>query len=298
MELSALCVGQASVELVGAVPRYPVRSGDKQELSAFALQGGGAAATAAVTLARLGARAFFGGVLPDDYLGEFAAASLSDAGVELRFLRRQSGGVAPVAFIAVDEEKRQRTTFYSRGDCEGLRPGGIPPSALEGMDLLVVDGAFPEAQMQLVETARERRVKTLLIAHQMVEGMSRLASACEAVVASERFARELSPLVQRSLQEILSLGPGCAVITLGEDGCVGQEHGGEPVRVDVSSTRVLDSTGAGDVFRGAYGYAWLKGLPLRERLRFAATAASLKCQSYGARAGIPDLATLEAALKG
>jgi sulfofructose kinase len=296
MELSALCVGQASVDLVGAIPRYPVRLGDKQELSAFALQGGGAAANSAATLARLGARAMFGGVLPDDFLGDFAAASLSEAGVDLKLLRRQSGGVAPVAFIALDEEKRKRTVFFTRGDCEDLKSGDIPLAALDGLGLLLVDGAFPEAQLELVQAAHERGIKTMLTAHAMGAGMAQLAASCDAVIASEGFARELSPLVPRSLQEILGLGASCAVVTLGEDGCVGQEKGKEPVRVECLQIKVLDPTGAGDVFRGAFGYAWLKGMALRERMRFASTAASLKCQSYGSREGIPDLATVEAAL--
>ncbi len=296
MELSALCVGQASVELVGAVPRYPVRPGDKQELSAFTLQGGGAAANAAATLARLGARAVFGGVLPDDFLGDFAAASLADAGVALTFLRRQSGGVSPAAFVALDEEKAKRTVFFTRGDCEELKLGEIPSSALEGLGLLLVDGAFPAAQLPLVQAARERGVKTLLTAHGMGAGMAQLAASCDVVIASEGFARELSPLVPRSLEEILGLGASCAVVTLGEDGCVGQQKGREPVRVECPQVKVLDPTGAGDVFRGAFAYAWMKGLGLRQQLRFACTAASLKCRSYGAREGIPDLAMVEAAL--
>src|SRR5688500_3213946 len=133
MALSALCVGQASVDMVGAIPRYPVRLGDRQELSAFALQGGGAAANAAATLARLGAKAYFGGVLPDDFLGDFAAASLADAGVEMKYLKRQTGGVAGVSFIALDEEKRKRTVFFTRGDCEELKPSDVPGEALDGM---------------------------------------------------------------------------------------------------------------------------------------------------------------------
>ncbi|HEX4622230.1 MAG TPA: PfkB family carbohydrate kinase, partial [Myxococcaceae bacterium] len=89
MGVAALCVGQASVQFVGAVPRLPWSHVDRQELSAFALQGGGAAATTAVTLARLGAKVTFGGRLPDDFLGDFAAQGLVDSGVDLRHLRRQ-----------------------------------------------------------------------------------------------------------------------------------------------------------------------------------------------------------------
>lgn len=294
---SALFVGEASVEMVGAVPRYPVRLGDRQELSAFALQGGGAAANAAVAFARLGGRALFAGVLPDDFLGEFAAASLAEAGVDLQFLTRRQGGVSPASFTALDEERRRRTVFFTRGECEPPKAGDFSAASLEGLALLLVDGAFPEAQLPLVQEARRRGVKTLLSAHTMAAGMTQLAAACDAVIAGEGFARELSPLVPKSLAELLGLGARCAVVTLGEDGSVGQEAGGEPIRIEAHSVKVVDPTGSGDVFRGAFAFSWVKDEPLRERMRFASVAASLSCRSYGAREGVPDLAEVEGALK-
>ncbi len=296
MAFSALCVGQATVELVGAMPVFPVHAGQRQELSAFALQGGGAAATAAVTLAKLGVKTAFGGVLPDDFLGDFAAAGLADAGVELALLKRQEGGVTPVSFSAVDEQRRRRTVFFTRGACDELLPGEIRPAALDGVGLLLVDGSSPEAQLILVEAARSRGVKTLLSAHMLSPGMAQLAAVCDAVIASERFARELAPLVARSLDELLALGPQAAVVTLADDGAVGKERGRDPAKVEALSVQALDSTGAGDVYRGAFAYAWLAGLPFKERMRFASAAAGLKCRSYGAREGIPSLAAVEEAL--
>ena len=296
MAHTALCVGQASVEMVGQMPRFPVRLGDRQELSAFSLQGGWAAGTAAVTLSVLGARTLFGGTLPEDFLGDFAAASLADVGVELRHLKRIAGGVSPVSFVALSEEKRRPTVFWSRGQGEPLQPGDIPESALEGIELLLVDGYYPVAQLELVQAAQARGIKTLLSAHAMVPGMAQLAAQCDVVIASERFAREIAPLVPRALQEILALGAQVAIVTLGDEGSVGQEKGGEPVKVEPFAIRVVDPTGAGDVYRGAFAFAWMEGRRLKEAMRFASAAATLKCLHYGAREGIPDLETVERAV--
>lgn len=284
------------MELVGQMPRFPVRHGDRQELSAFSMQGGGAAATAAVTLAVLGARARFAGVLTEDFLGDFAAAGLAEMGVDLRHLVRRPGGVAPVSFVALDEEKRRPTVFWSRGTGERLEPGEIPLSALDGCELLLVDGTFPLAQIALVEAARVRGIQTILSAHAMLPGMAQLAAQVDVVIASERFAREIAPAVPRSLQEILGLGAKVAVITLGEDGSVGQERGHEPVKVEPFAVRVVDPTGAGDVYRGAFAWAWMEGKPLKEAMRFGCAAATLKCMHYGAREGIPDLEAVTRAL--
>jgi sulfofructose kinase len=296
MGVKALCVGQATVQFVGAVPRLPWSRSDRHQLSAFALQGGGAAATAAVTLARLGAKVAFAGRLADDYLGDFAAQGLADSDVDLRYLKRQEGGATPVAFVVIDQERHSRTQFWSEGICDRLRPKEVPVAALD-VQVLVVDGAFPEAQLALVEAAKTRGVKTLLSAHAIAPGMAQLVAACQAVVASERFARELSALTPKSLTEFLALGPEIAVVTLGEDGSVGQAKDGEPIRVEPLSMPVVDSTGAGDVYRGAFAFAWASGKSLKDALRFASAAASLKCQHYGPREGIPDLAAGEKALR-
>ncbi|MHB8872244.1 MAG: carbohydrate kinase family protein [Myxococcaceae bacterium] len=298
MEPSALCVGQASVELVGAVPRYPVNPGGSHELSAFTFQGGGAAATAAVTLARLGARVCFAGTRSDDFLGEFAAAGLEEAGVSLAHLKLRAGGVAPVSFVALEQEHGRRTVFFTRGNLGGLSAGEVPLEALDGVGLLLVDGAYPEAQLELSRAARERGVKVLLAAHEMTDGMEPLAMSCDAIIASEGFARELSPTIPGALTAMLARGASCAVVTLGEDGCVGQEKGAEPLRVEAVQVQVVDPTGAGDVFRGAFGFRWLQGASLKDRLRYASAAASLKCESYGAREGIPDGERVLAALAG
>lgn len=277
------------------MPRFPVRHGDRQELSAFSLQGGGAAATAAVTLAVLGVNTRFAGVLPDDFLGDYAAAGLAEVGVDLTYLKRAAGGVAPVSFVALDEEKRRPTVFWSRGSSELLATGDVPDGAFEGVQLLLVDGYYPVAQIALVEAARARGIRTILSAHAMLPGMAQLAGFCDVVIASERFAREIAPVVPRSLQEILGLGAQVAVITLGEDGSVGQEKGKEAVKTEPFAVRVVDPTGAGDVYRGAFAWAWMEGRPLKEAMRCGSAAATLKCMHYGAREGIPDLESVKRA---
>lgn len=284
------------MELVGQMPRFPVRHGDRQELSAFSMQGGGAAANAAVALATLGAGVSFAGVLADDYLGDFAAASLADAGVGLKHLKRVSGGVSPSSFVALDEEKRRPTVFWTRGSAEQLSAADLPEVALRGVQLLLVDGYYPVAQLSIVELAKAKGIATVLSAHAMTPGMAQLAGLCDVVIASERFAREIAPAVPRSLAEILGLGAQVAIVTLGDDGSVGQEKGSEPVKIEPFAIQVVDPTGAGDVYRGAFSWAWMDGRGLKASMRFASAAATLKCMHYGPREGVPDLEAVERAV--
>lgn len=297
MAKTVLCVGLATVEITGAVPAYPVRLGDRQELSAFSLQGGGAAANVAAALAALGAKVRFGGVLAEDYLGGFAAASLVDAGIDLAHLVRRPKGVSPLAFSALDESTRQRAVFFSRGEGLELGRGEISVEALDGVDLLVVDGAYPDAQLELVEAAKKRGIQTLLSARAQFRRSAALVAAVHTAIASELFARELAPLVPKALEEILARGPTQAVVTLGEEGAVGQRQGDDPVRVDSFAAKVVDNGGAADAFHAAFAYLWLDGKSLRDCLQFASAAAALKCREYGSRAGLPRLSEIEKLLE-
>jgi sulfofructose kinase len=293
---TVVCVGEASVEWIGALPRLPLTGGGRHELSAFSLQGGGAAANMAATVAKLGMAARYGGDIPEGFLGDFILASLSEAEVDVRFVRRSTQGVPPVAFVALEQERGARTIFFSKGEGAVLSVGDLAPELLEGAALLIVDGTSPEAQRPLVRRARAAGLRTLLDAHQMGPGMRELAADCEVIVASERFTRELSPLVPQGLERLLELGPSKAVVTLGEDGAVGQERGGDVIRQDAFPVRAVDTTGAGDVFRGAFAWALLSNKSLREAIQFASAAAALSCRHLGAREGLPTLTEVEQAL--
>jgi sugar/nucleoside kinase (ribokinase family) len=80
--------------------------------------------------------------------------------------------------------------------------------------------------------------------------------------------------------------PRQVVITDGTRGCWYWDSG-RHFHQPAFAVDAVDTTGAGDVFHGAYLYAFLQGWPARRCLAFAAAAAALKCRKLGGRAGIP-----------
>ena len=60
---------------------------------------------------------------------------------------------------------------------------------------------------------------------------------------------------------------------------------------------VVDTTGAGDVFHGAFDAAYLNGMDVVSAAKYATGVSSIKCTQMGGRAGIPDVKTLEKFLK-
>jgi sugar/nucleoside kinase (ribokinase family) len=97
-------------------------------------------------------------------------------------------------------------------------------------------------------------------------------------------------------------GPRQVVITDGVRGCwfwdAARRNAGEHLHRPAFATDVVDTTGAGDVFHGAYLYAFLQGWPAERTLAFASATAALKCRNLGGRSGIPTCPQVEAFLAG
>jgi len=114
------------------------------------------------------------------------------------------------------------------------------------------------------------------------------------LVSSQRFATQITGQQpaeadwRQTAHALRQLNGKAAVITLGEHGCVfdnGREHGHLPAQ----AVRTVDTTGAGDVFHGAFAHALLQRKGLVDALRFATVAAGLSVQQFGGRPSIPDL---------
>lgn len=280
-------LGLATADLLCVAPRMDERT---VELSMFSMQGGGTTGNAVATLANLGARARYFGRLGDDEFGRFIARGLSELGVDTSMCIVEPGKVSPISVISIDELTRRRKVLFTKGSIAPLTPRDLPSRLLDGAALLYIDGYQPALQATIAEKARARGIPVLLNASHLLGGMGELLSLADIVIGSERFAAELAPSdeIETSLTEILRLGPRLAVITMGDSGAIGLE-GDTLVQQEAVDVFVADTTGAGDVFCGAFGYALMQGWDLKRALPFANAAAGLRCRSIGARAGLPSL---------
>ena len=281
-------IGHATVDVFGVVPRYPQRD-SKIELGEYSKQGGGPVATALCAAAALGIPASYVGKLGDDELGRYILDGLREFGVDCERVVITPGH-SPTSFVVVDRETASRTIFYTRGDLQPLLPREVDLSVLADAKVLLVDGLQPEAQIAAAESAHERGITVLLDAGSLREGMGELVALADIVIASERFASDLAPRgeVEDSLRELAKMGPRVAIVTLGDAGSIGLE-GQKLVRQAAHEVDAIDTTGAGDVYHGAFAAALVRGYTLERAMQFASVAAGLSCQALGGRAGIPEL---------
>jgi len=295
--LDAVGVGYSCFDFLGTHRGLP-RKNSKSELSSVFLQGGGPTATALVTLARLGARAALIARMGDDLLGRAAKQELLREGVDVTGLTLEPGATSQCAFIIVDEETAERTVLWTRGTVSPLRPEELHRGLILSARCLLIDDLEIEAQAAAAAIAKEAGIPVVLDAGTARAGVEKLVSLADHVVASEEFAPaytgEKDP--GRAAQALLREGARVAVVTLGERGCLARDEEGRRYEQDAFKVKAVDTTGAGDVFHGAYAKALLEGWDTRKALEFASAAAALKCTKPGGRSGIPTMGQVAAFL--
>jgi len=288
--LHVVGIGQCSWDYLAVVDTFP-SSDTKAEVSNWQEQGGGPVATALVTLARLGIPGDFHGVAGDDQDGDKIRESLRSEGIDISGLVTRKKAHSQKAFIAIERGSAKRTIFWERPSGSPLLPGELPEALFADCSFLLLDGLMSEASLFAAAKARSMGIPVMLDGGKVRPGMLEIARLCDFLVASEQFALDLGwdgdPAAFQ--QQAESLGAPVVTITLGEQGSVTYRDS-EIISLPAFPVEARDTTGAGDVFHGAYAYGLLRGLALRDTILFASAVAAMKCRMIGGRAGIPDRA--------
>jgi len=278
-------IGLASLDLLGSMPRFPAPN-SKNRVTDVSIQGGGAAATACVAAARLGARAAFAGVVGDDDLGRAILRGLEEEGVDVSRVVVATGRRSPFSFVAVNAGDASRTVFHAPGDLPPLAPGDIDDAIFDGAGVVLIDGRQREAQLAAAARARRAGAEVLLDCERLGDGGRALAAASDVVVASAGVVDELGGDAEAALDALAALGPRWVVVTLGEEGSIGRA-GGPILEQPAFRVDAVDTTGCGDAYHGAFAVGMLRGLDLAGCMELASATAALKCRALGGRDGLP-----------
>lgn len=282
-------IGQCSWDYLATVKDFPVVD-TKAEVGDWQEQGGGPVATALVTLARLGISSNFHGVIGDDPESSKIRESLQVEGVDTGGLVVRQQAVSQKAFIAIERGSAKRTIFWQRPTGTPLLAEELAETFLDGCSFLLLDGLMTDVSLFAARAARKHGIPVMLDAGKVRPGMLEIAALCDYLVASEQFARDLGwNGFPESFRETAGrLGAPVVTITLGERGSISYRNN-ETIMIPAFPIDALDTTGAGDVFHGAYIFGLLHGLELTDTIRFASAAAAMKCSRIGGRSGIPGL---------
>ena len=290
-----ICVGLGlcAMDYSFLVEQYP-EPDDKINAKSFSRQGGGPVATALCVLGKYNIPSVFLGKCGNDTDGQDLKSELEGFGVITDELILDNLSQTPKAFIIVDKQTGKRTVILNRTNTAPLSPDELNINLIQDSKYLLIDGRETETAIAAAKIAKNSGVEVVLDAGSPRKEIDRLLPHVDHLVASHRFSQdyinEIDPA--RAALKLTQLGFKNVVITLGEDGCVGANSNGELFRQSAFKVDVVDTTGAGDVFHGAYIYGLYQNWELAEILKFAAATAALKCRGLGGRA-IPDLHEVE-----
>jgi sulfofructose kinase len=292
VQVDVLCVGLATYDLVYVVDHHP-GADEKCFATDLITCGGGPAANAAVTAARLGGTSAFAGYLGRDAFGEMHFRELLSEGVLTNLVVRGNHPV-PLSSIIVKPDGK-RTVVSHKSATPVLEPDQADFTKLKPR-AIVFDGHQPEISVPLAIRAGEQKVPVILDAGSVHIGTEKLAPLCGYLVASQKFARDFTGEKDpASALGFLSRMAPVVVITLGEAGTI-WASGGESGSLGAFAVDAVDTTGAGDIFHGAFALATARGEAPASALRYASAASALGCTKIGARTAIPTKAELEAFL--
>ena len=294
-------IGHCCQDSICTVEAYPPEDGSTHIVSIDDTQGGGAVATAMAAAARLGASCAMMAHVGDDAVGQKILAGLQQGGVDTSYMRVIPGGRSSSSIVMVNPETGSRTKFPYRDALPPLAFDGEQRAAIGRAAVLHLDGTRYENALRGAQIARECGALVSLDGcsrQKDNEKNLRLAELSDILIMNAVYPFAVSGRKDRAEALAFFAGMGgkkAVVMTGGRDGCWAYLKG-KMVHVPAFPVRAVDTTGAGDVFHGAFLARWLETEDVLECLRFASAAAALKCLKPGGRSGIPARQEAEAFL--
>jgi sulfofructose kinase len=254
-------------------------------------------ANAAVTIARLGGKVELWSRVGKDDAGTKIRKVLKADGVDTRFVRAVDGRSATSAILV--DAKGERLIVSDRDREMSMECEWLPFERIARAGAMLSDLRWFEATRRAFKLAREAGVATVIDADlgggdQLPEFLPLSDYAIFSAPELERYLPGLSD--DERLQRVLALGVRHAGVTRGAKGYFWRNRSGHCGHQAAFPVDVIDTTGAGDAFHGAFTWAVARGLGDAECARAAAAVSAMKCRKLGARAGLPSAPELEAFL--
>ena len=284
-------IGATSVDYVYRLPVLPEADGPqaKIRISSHRISCGGQTATALATCAALGLKAKFAGVLGSDDNGSRIRAELMRRDIDVTDAVVHEG-VNQFAAILVDERTGERIVLWSRDEGLALRPDELSADLLASAAIVHVDDVDQEGAIRAARRAREFGAIVTSDIDRVTDRTEEFVGAVTIPILAEHVPPALTGEkdIERALRKLRQRHDTMLCVTLGRHGAVILDgdtlHHQPAFHVDA-----VDTTGAGDVFRGAFMLGLLRGWPPPELLRVANAAAAVSCTRAGAMDAVPAL---------
>lgn len=287
-------IGMSMIDLLKVVEEFPESEGVTEVIESR-LQGGGPVPTALVAAAKLGAKTAIVDRIGADWRGDLVVHEYRAAGVDTDFLELEPERQTTFGAVLVRQRDGARHVVFSPGDFTPLSIDEMPLAAIKKAKVLHLNGRHWPA---CVDAALAIRGAGGLVsfdggAGRFHERLRELLPLVDIHISARDFASSLadSDDTGEQLAAMIGLGAKIAAVTDGENGSWFATEEGEVFHQPAFPVEnVVDTTGCGDVFHGAFLFAYVRDWSVKEAATFASAAAALNATGLGGRG---HLATLE-----
>jgi sugar/nucleoside kinase (ribokinase family) len=288
-------VGANSIDYVYRVPAHPVPASptSKLRITDQLISPGGQTATTLCTCAAMGLRAAYVGTIGNDDNGRRMHDELSGRGIDVSHVIVRDA-INPFAVILIDDTQGERVVLWDRDARVALTPADIDAAFIAGARLLHVDDVDEDVAIHAATMARKAGIPVTTDIERVTGRTGALVAAVTVPIFEEHALQAFTGERDaerglRAITKITTTTTGTTrfvCVTLGSRGAMLLD--GDRLYVEEGrKIDVMDTTGAGDIFRGAFIVAMLRGDKPQDILRFSNAAAALSCTRLGAIASVP-----------
>ena len=284
-----LTIGHASYDITFRVDKYPIEN-TKQRVGKHIDCGGGPASNAGYLLALWGCDVSFQGVAGNDYYGEMIKAEFNSVNVDTTYLELIDNFETDLSIIIANSTNASRTILTSK---DNIVPKCSMPNDNK-YDVILVDGEEEEMSKRVLLNNKSA-IKVIDAATCKPSTVS-LCPYVDYLVCSKNFALDYTKLeydgsidsLIKIYNKLVSDFHNTVVITLEDKGCF-TKIDDEYKLIPSIKVKAVDTTGAGDIFHGAFTYFISHNYSLLDTCRLSNLTGALSTLKVGGRYSVPKL---------
>lgn len=296
MNKKIVCIGHAAFDITFPLKKFPEEN-TKNRVKKIVECGGGPASNAAYLLGKWGTNPYFIGTVGNDIYGKAIKEELKSVNVNIDYMEESEKFGTTLSIVIVSETKNSRTTLAYKNPKMKMKKTNIDIKP----DILLIDGQEYELSMNVIKNNPD--MISIIDAGRATEEIIDLCRNVNYIVCSKEFAEDVTGVkinfrdtntFNDVFIKLIELFPNKNyVVTLEDKGSMFLD--GEYVKVmPTYKMKVKDTTGAGDIFHGAFTYGIANGYSLEEAVKLGNIAGALSTTNIGARNSVP---TLDEAMK-
>lgn len=292
--MKVLCIGHSAYDISTLMDSYPAEN-SKTVLKDVHEAAGGSMSNVAYLFGKFGAEVYLGSVVGDDSFGNFIKKDLETVNVHTEYMETAYDKKTHICTILINKTSKTRTVLKIAKDELFMKKTEFPMEP----DLIIVDAYDYGASLSALNKYAHKI--TIIDAEEYNDNTLELCKYCKYIIASKNFAEKVAgqTIDINNPQDMVSVYTKLAnkypdknvVVTIEDKGALYMVN--NQIRVMPGlQVDVVDTTGAGDAFHGAFGYALLEGYDIEKAITFANIAAGLSTTKVGAHAGAPDISDI------